>query len=274
MSLYGLLGEKLGHSYSPQIHKNVFKYLNMEGCYHLFEVEKDNLKDALNGLKTLNASGVNVTIPYKVQIMEYLDYISSKAKRIGSVNTISFSNGKTVGYNTDYYGFGMMLLKNEIDIKNRRAVILGTGGAAKSVIQYLLDNKIKEITLVSRNPDKSKINFSEFNIISYNDVKHLSNESVLINCTPCGMYPNTKVSPITRKEITRFEVAVDLIYNPTETELLKYAKLEGLKYANGLYMLVGQAIKAQEIWNDIEIKKEVIDKVYNIVQLNISGDNI
>ena len=261
-SLYGLLGEKLKHSISPKIHSLIFKEGNIQGYYHLFEVEKENLGSAVEGLKALCAKGVNVTIPYKVSVMEYLDEISIEAKKIGSVNTICFNGNKTIGYNTDYYGFGIMLEKNNITVANKSAVILGSGGASKAVLQYILDKGIKDVKIVSR--DVSKIKCTDkmkyFNLISYDEIKYLKGKDIIINCTPCGMYPNLQCSPVEKEVISDFSVAIDLIYNPSETLFLKYARELGIKGVNGLYMLVGQAVAAEELWNNISIS---VDKIYD-----------
>lgn len=260
--LYGLLGEKLTHSFSPQIHSLIFKALEIEGYYHLFEVDKEKLQDAALGFKVLKVKGINVTIPYKVDVMKYLDHISEEGRNIGAINTICFRDGKTIGYNTDYYGFGMMMKKFKVDVKEKNVTILGTGGSAKAVLQYLLDNGAGDITFVTRNVEEGKSKFEDFNIISYEKIKDLNNQDIVINCTPSGMYPNTENSPIQKEEISKFKAAVDLIYNPQETLFLKYAREAGLIGVNGLYMLVGQAVKAEELWNCVQIKEEIVDKIY------------
>nr|WP_255547853.1 shikimate dehydrogenase [Crassaminicella indica] len=262
MKLYGLIGEKLIHSFSPDIHENILKKLKIKGHYHLFEVKRENLKTALYGLKALGISGVNVTIPYKVDIIKYLDELSEEAKRIGAVNTICFKEGQIIGYNTDYYGFGKMLHRNDIKIKNKKAVVLGTGGASKAVVQYLLDYGIGQIAIVSRDAHKGKEKYKEFLVVDYEAVKALKGYDMIINCTPCGMYPHIDCSPVKKEELLNFNTAVDLIYNPQETLFLKNAKTEGLKAVNGLYMLVGQALKAQELWNDLKIDYSICDEVY------------
>lgn len=261
MNLYGLLGEKLGHSFSPIIHAKVFEELDIKGHYHLFEVNKNHLENAVRGFKALGVKGVNVTIPYKVEIMKYLDQISEEAKMIGAINTIRFEGQKAIGYNTDYYGFGMMLEEYDIKLKNKRAVILGTGGATKAVVKYLLDHDIKDVTLVTRNVTRAKEEWNEFTLISYDEIKSLKEREIIINATPCGMYPNIEKSPVTKMDLSNFQTAVDLIYNPKETLFMKYGKEEGLKAINGMHMLVGQAIKAEELWNDIKIDKNIYRKI-------------
>lgn len=259
MEFYGLLGEKLSHSLSPQIHKRIFGLIGIEGAYKLFPIPKDKVKKVGESIKIFGIRGMNVTIPYKKEIMNQLDFISDEARKIGAVNTISLENGKLYGYNTDYYGFGLMLDINNIEVKDKRAVVLGTGGAAKAVVTYLQDKGVKELFLVSRN--KMNNRSDEVNIIDYSDLQSLEGD-LLINTTPVGMYPNIGESPVGEEVIKRFEAIVDLIYNPRETELLRLAKLNGKKSCDGLYMLVGQAVKAQEIWQDMNIDSNVINIIY------------
>lgn len=260
--LYGLLGEKLGHSVSPQIHSSIFRQLNIDGYYHLFEVKKEELEKGFNGFKVLGVRGINVTIPYKVDVMKYLDDISKEAEKIGAVNTVHFKDGKAVGYNTDYYGFGMMLKRHDVSVKNKSAVILGTGGASKAVVQYLIDNDVSNIVFVTRDIVGAREKYKDVKIITYNEIKDLNNCDIVINCTPVGMHPNVNNSPINKEDISKFHTAVDLIYNPKETLFLKYAREQGIKVINGLYMLVGQAVKAEEIWNGVNIDKGIIDCIY------------
>lgn len=260
--LYGLIGEKLTHSVSPEIHMELFKILNMDASYELFEIPKDKLEENFEALKLKGIKGLNVTIPYKVDMMKLVDEVSKEAEKIGAINTICFKNGKTDGYNTDYYGFGRMLAKNSITVKGKSAAVLGAGGAAKAVIQYLVDNNASEVVLVSRDKAKAKANFKEINVIDYMEFNSLKQSDTVINCTPCGMYPKIDASPIDKACISKFSAAVDLIYNPVETVFLKQAKERGLKTVNGLYMLVGQAMAAEELWNDITISEEITDKIF------------
>jgi len=262
--LYGLLGEKLSYSVSPQIHSMIFNKLNMKGYYHLFEFESEDLKVAMEGFKVIKPRGINVTIPYKIQVMEFVDELSKKAKEIGSVNTLKFEKGKTSGYNTDYFGIGMLFDKYAIEVKNRKAVILGNGGVAVTMVQYLLDSGITEITVATRDISKLKEigKFDDCKLISYDEIQGIKESDIVVNCTPIGTYPNFENSPIQKKNIGKFGAAVDMIYNPKKTLFLKYADEAGLKAVNGLYMLVGQATSAQEIWNDIKIPKSIIDEIY------------
>lgn len=266
-NFYGLIGEKLGHSFSPQIHSRILNELDLKGAYNLFEVKKDNLMTAIQGLKVLGAKGVNVTIPYKIDTMKYLDDLSDEAKKIGAINTIAFNNDKLIGYNTDYHGFGSALKKSEIHIVNKKALILGTGGVSKAVVQYLVDNGISDVIYASRNPKKAEENTKNFKVLSYDDIDKLKDMDIVINCTPSGMYPKVEDSPIKKSVLNNFSTAVDLIYNPVETLFLRQAEELGLRTANGLYMLVAQAVAAQEIWQRIKIGEDVVDKIYEEIKV-------
>lgn len=264
--LYGLIGKKLGHSFSPQIHNVIFKKLNISGLYNLYEVNEENLKQKIDELKVLDVKGLNVTIPYKVNVMQYLDVISTPARKIGAVNTIEFNNGVLTGYNTDYNGFGATLKNFKVNIENKRALILGTGGASKAVSTYLIDNGIMDVIYVSRNIEKISENLMGLRIISYDDASKINNGDIIINCTPCGMYPNVNACPINKKLLYNFSTAVDLIYNPEKTIFLKQAEEIGLQTISGLYMLVAQAVASQEIWQNISINNEIVSKVFEIIK--------
>lgn len=265
-NFYGLLGEKLGHSLSPQIHSMIFERINCKGLYNLFEVKKENLGAAIKGLSALGTRGINVTIPYKIDIIQYLDRLSEEAGEIGAVNTISFENNIVTGYNTDYFGFGASLNKAEIKVENKRIAILGTGGVSKAVVQYLMDNNAKQIVFVSRKPELNTVNISNIKSISYNELNNYGDGDIIINCTPVGMHPFVEASPVGCDILSHFKIAVDLIYNPGETIFLRSAENLGLKTLNGLYMLVAQAIAANEIWKGIKISNQITDEIYNILK--------
>lgn len=261
MDFYGVVGEKLSHSLSPRINNRIFDLLKIEGGYKLFEIPKDDIWKLGDSMKLLGIKGVNVTIPYKQEVMNQIDFIAPEAKKIGAVNTILLRDDKLYGYNSDYFGFGSMLEANGINVRNKIAVVLGAGGAAKAVIAYLFDNGVKDLYLVSRDKT-SKVEIDErVKRIDYSDLTKISGE-VLVNTTPVGMYPNIGKSPVPEKIINKFDALIDLIYNPEWTEFLKLGNNLGKKTCGGLYMLVGQAIKSQEIWQNREIDKEILDKVY------------
>ena len=266
MNFFGLLGEKLPHSFSPEIHSLIFKNIGTQDAYRLFEVEKDNIKNFVDSTKLLGVKGFNITIPYKQEIIKYLDDISTEAEKIGAVNTVILENGKLKGYNTDYYGFGMLLRKNNIDIKDKECTLLGYGGACKSSLQYLLDNGVRQVYIATRNPDRNEhIDDKRVKFISYEELKNVQGE-VIINTTPIGMFPNVGVSPVDSNIISNYNNLVDLIYNPEITEFLSIGINQGKKSVNGLLMLVGQAVAAEEIWNKTNISDSCIEEIYNIIK--------
>ncbi|MBE6052906.1 MAG: shikimate dehydrogenase [Clostridium sartagoforme] len=268
MEFYGLLGEKLSHSLSPEIHSEILKLMNKDGAYKLFEINRDKLKDFTEALKLLKIKGCNVTIPYKKDIMKYIDIISDEGKKIGAINTIYLKEGKLYGYNTDYFGFGCMLKISNIDVKDKIAVILGNGGASRAALHYLLDNHAKEVYIVSRNPNKDDFSFNNVKLISYEELNVLKG-NILINSTPVGMYPNVEGLPVAKEVIDNFDALVDLIYNPMETKFISLGKKLNKKTVGGLYMLVGQAVKAQEIWQDTTVNEAIIEEIYNKIRINL-----
>jgi len=266
LDFYGLIGEKLPHSLSPKIHNTLFKALDIEAAYKLFEVEKENLGTAVDSLKILKVKGVNVTIPYKQDIMKYLDSISEEAKKIGAVNTIYLNNGKLCGYNTDYFGFGTIVKNNHIEVKDNIAMVLGNGGAAKAVITYLLDEGIKKIYLVSRKiKDDSSYDDKRIECKLYEEIEYIKGD-ILINSTPLGMYPHIDETPVHEDIISNFNALIDIIYNPKETEFLKIGKALNKKVCGGIEMLVGQAIKAEEIWQGVPLDNKVTQELYSMFQ--------
>ncbi len=262
-NFYGLIGEKLGHSLSPRIHGGVLERIGEDSTYSLFEIKRENLAAAVAGMKAMGCRGANVTIPYKIDVMKFLDRIAPEAERIGAINTIAFTEDGLVGYNTDYYGFGLTLKQAGIEVEGKSAVILGPGGAAKAVLEYLCDNGVSEVTFVSRNPEGAAKKVNGRSVISYCELEAMEKKDIIINCTPCGMHPATDASPVSREVVEKFSAAVDLIYNPAETLFLRHAREAGLTSANGLFMLVGQAAAAQEIWHGQKFSEEMIEEIYN-----------
>lgn len=254
-----LIGDPVEHSFSPFIHNYGFKVNDLNMVYINHTVKKQDLKDAVAGLRALGYVGANVTYPHKIEVMNYLDSISKEASLIGAVNTIKNENGKLVGYNTDGLGFIYGLNQDGIEIENKTICLLGAGGAARSIaISLCLKNKCK-IIICNRNINKAEeisyiINASEDflgKVIEVIVPKDLNLESVdiLINCTPVGMGELNGLIPFKDKlKLHKNVIVCDLIYNPYETSLLKMANDEGCPTYNGLNMLVGQAILAFEIW--------------------------
>ena len=259
---YGLIGEKLSHSFSPEIHKFIFNKINIEGEYNLIEIPKDEIKNIKETLKKLDIKGVNVTIPYKETVIKDLDFVSEEAKKIGAVNTIFNKNNKLLGYNTDYYGFKYMLEYKDINVFNKKVMVLGTGGASKAVVTYLLDNGAKEIIIVSRNKKQLYKDIKNIKVLTYDEINDIEGYA-LINTTPVGMYPNINNFPVSFEVIEKFDVLIDLIYNPLKTKFLEIGMEKGKVTCDGLMMLVLQAIKAEEIWQEKSIDKQIALEIYN-----------
>lgn len=259
MEFYGLFGEALSHSLSPELHKVIYQKIGINAAYKSFSFPTVYLKPATEGIRILSINGVNVTIPYKEKIIPYLDELDPFAEKLRAVNTIQNQNGKLVGYNTDYAGFGLIFTRRNWKLKDKSAVILGTGGAAKIVEAYLIDQGVKQIIIVSRSPEKYK-NTHITTYTSYNNIQSLSGD-FLINTTPVGMYPNVDDTPVTESTIQRFSMLIDLIYNPQETKFLSLGHQHNKQTANGLDMLVGQAVRAVEIWENLSIEERIIDEL-------------
>ena len=244
---YGLIGEKLGHSYSKIIHEKLADY--QYDLIPLTEAELDRF------MKTKDFAAINVTIPYKKKVIPYLDELHATAKAVGAVNTIVNKDGKLIGYNTDFYGFEYMILKNQVKIEDKKCLVLGNGGAAKAVIAVLKHLNAREILVVSRTPSGD--------ILSYEDCyKHHNDTEIIINTTPVGMYPNCDASPLDLTSFTQCEAVLDLIYNPLQTQLTLQAEEHGIQAVTGLLMLVAQAKQAVEYFLDKKIEDSTIDAIY------------
>ena len=270
VEFYGVLGEKLCHSLSPRIHNMIFEEIGVEGAYRLFEVPSEKVEEFISAMKLLKIKGVSVTIPYKSIIMKYLDSISPEAERIGAVNTIALDGEKLYGYNTDYFGFGYLIEASKIELEGKTVVILGNGGVTKASIQYLKDNNVAKIYIVSRTPEDAKgINDEKIEMIDYNQLEGIKGD-ILINATPVGMFPNEDACPVEDEVISKFDTIVDLIYNPSKTVLISKAEALGKKIVGGLSMLIGQGVKQQEIWQKRTIDEQVIKDIYEILNREFS----
>ena len=259
---YGLIGEKLGHSFSKIIHESIADY-----SYELKEISKVGLELFM---KEKSFTGINVTIPYKTAVMPYLDYIDEKAQKIGAVNTVVNRDGILYGYNTDFDGLTGLLLKNKFYLEGKKVLILGTGGTSKTAAAVCESLMASQIITVSR---KGEVN--------YGNVCELhSDAAYIINTTPCGMYPDNFSSPLKLASFDRLEGVADVIYNPLKTALCLEAEKLGIKNCNGLYMLVHQAVIAAGKFTDTDFDTEgESDKVYrrllkekqNIVLVGMPG---
>ena len=264
---YGLLGRKLGHSFSPEIHREISKAAGCQYDYVLFEREPEELEQFIKGDEW---EGLNVTVPYKEEVIKYLDHLSGEAADIGAVNTIVRHDGKLVGYNTDYFGFMQTLDSAKIPVEESKVLVLGDGGASKAVQQALKDMGTKEIVVMSR---KGNVKFSDIN--SHKDAE------VIVNTTPVGMYPKTGDSLVFPGTFPKLKFVVDLIYNPIRTNLLCQAKKSLVEPVSGLEMLVSQAMYSAMLFigkvveNRYEIVADMVDKLrtekQNIALIGMPG---
>lgn len=256
----GLLGRKLGHSYSPQIHNLLGDY-----SYVLFEKEPEELK---NFLKNGDFSGLNVTIPYKKEVIPYLSELSRTAQKMGCVNTVlRRSDGTLYGHNTDYFGFTSLVLHAGLSVAGKKVLVLGSGGASNTAVAALKDLGASPV-VISRTGENN-----------YGNLHLHRDAAAIVNATPVGMYPNTGVSPIDLGLFPHLEGVLDVIYNPARTQLLLDAEKLGIPRENGLWMLVAQAKEAAEVFTGGKISDEVIEKIYrrlshqmkNIVLIGMPG---
>lgn len=240
----GLLGRKLGHSYSPQIHSQLGSY-----DYRLFEKEPEELEDFL---KNGDFTGLNVTIPYKKDVIPFLDELSPRAKTLGAVNTIVRRNGKLIGHNTDYFGFETMLLSTGVSLQGKKALVCGSGGASGTACAVLKAHGANVVVLSRTGKD------------NYQNLNRHSDAALIVNATPVGMYPNVESSPI--KDLAAFpmlEGVLDLVYNPARTSILLKAEALGIPCVNGLRMLVAQAKESAEWFTGEPIDDSCIEMIYS-----------
>ncbi len=245
---YGCIGEKLGHSFSKIIHGKLMDY-----NYELCEIPKGRLTEFMER-KAFKA--INVTIPYKQDVIPFLDEIDDTALKIGAVNTIVNNNGRLSGYNTDFLGMLALIDFAQIDVKGKKVLIAGSGGTSKTafaVAEYL---GASEIYRLSRREGKG--------VITYNEAEKLHNDAeIIINTTPCGMYPNIEGTALNIDKFPLICGVVDAVYNPLCSQLVRKALKKGITAVGGLYMLVAQAVFAAEKFKSIKINKSEIDRIYN-----------
>lgn len=259
----GLIGGRLSHSLSPQIHQEYWQQTGQCGQYLLLETPTEQLGQRLDELSTQGYAGVNVTIPHKTAVMAHLDALSPEAQAIGAVNTVHFSGGRRIGHNTDYFGLKSLLLRHSMGLEHKRVAILGAGGAARCALCLAKDEGASEILVVSRQPHKTDASLSA---VDYAALEALDSIDVLINTTPVGMYPNTDGCPVSDAVIEKAAAVVDLIYNPERTILLQKAAALGKPYAGGLWMLCAQALKAEEIWTGQASGDALCAHIFNMLR--------
>ena len=248
----GLLGRKLGHSYSPQIHSYLGEY-----SYELFEKEPEEIRTFL---KHGDFTGINVTIPYKKEVIPYLDGLSPVAQKMGAVNTIvRRPDGTLFGHNTDYFGFTAMLKRSGLALSGKKVLVLGSGGASNTVCAVLQEVNAN-VVVISRSGENN-----------YDNLYLHADAAAIVNTTPVGMYPNTGVSPVDLKIFPKLEGVLDVVYNPARTQLLLDAEALGLPAENGLWMLVAQAKEAAEYFTGSRIDEKRIAQIHRILSVQLQN---
>ncbi len=245
---YGLIGERLPHSFSKEIHEALAGY-----SYSLHELSPESLADFF---KNRDFSGINVTIPYKEAVIPFLDEISPEAKAIGAVNTVKNENGRLIGYNTDFYGMQALVSRCGISPLGKKVAILGSGGTAKTAKALFTSLGAEKIFTVSREEKDGCITFKEL-------YRRGDEISILVNTTPVGMFPKSELSPVELSRFSSLLGVIDAVYNPLRTKLVLDAKERGIPATGGLYMLVKQAAYAAEIFTGEKMPEDKVSTVYN-----------
>ena len=267
-NIVGLIGHPVEHSFSPPMHNAAFDALDMDYSYVAFDVDPNNLKSAIEGAQSLNIKGFNVTIPHKVNVMQYLDELDEVARLIGAVNTIDFKNLK--GYNTD--GIGAVKAIEEVtSIKNKNVVVAGAGGASRAISFYIAKYGAESLTILNRNEAKAESLASDVSDsgligeVAYDSINAIGNymegADVLIDTTPLGMHPNISDEPIVKADMMDEDLVVfDAVYNPNETVLIKEAIKANAKPVYGIKMLLYQGAESFKIWTGKTAPVDVMEK--------------
>ena len=247
----GLLGKVLGHSYSPLIHSYLGEYE-----YRLFEKQPEDLEDFLkNGFFT----GLNVTIPYKKEVIPYLDDLSPIAARLGAVNTIVRRDGKLIGHNTDYFGFKSMVSASGLVASGKKVLVLGSGGASNTAVAVMEDLGA-DVIVISRSGENN-----------YHNLHLHKDAAIIVNTTPVGMYPHTGVSPVDLDLFACLEGVLDVVYNPARTQLMMDAEARGIPTTNGLLMLVAQAKESSEWFQNTVVSDDKIEAIHRIMKAQMEN---
>jgi shikimate dehydrogenase len=268
----GIIGDPVEHTLSPVMHNAAFEELNLDFVYVAFRVRREELRDALNGARSLDFHGLNVTMPHKNAVMKYLDEIDSTAMFIGAVNTILNNEGRLMGYDTDGIGALNALKENGITPNGKKLLLLGAGGAGKA-IAFHAAQEVEELVILNRTPQKAKklaeILRKEFNkkingnMLSTEIIKEeLRDADILVNSTSVGMHPDVNQSLVPPSSLRPDLCVMDIIYNPLETKLAKDAKAVGAKVVSGIEMLVHQGAASFEIWTNhsapVKVMKQAV----------------
>lgn len=273
--LMGVIGNPIEHSISPQLHNTLNKMLGLDFVYVPFRVETGALQDAVKGLKALGLVGFNVTVPYKNDVLEFLDETTEEVKIVGAANTIKNAGGRLYGYNTDTEGFARSFKEDSgTGFEGKKVAVLGAGGAARAIAVKVASEGAAGISIINRTVSKAMeiAGIINSNIGTGTDcyrpedsgaAEALFESDIVINTTSIGMFPRIDECPVDKNTVFREEqIVYDIIYNPVKTKLLKKAEESGCKVINGLGMLFYQGIYAYEIWTGLKISEEKLREAY------------
>lgn len=282
-ALCGLMGNPVGHSISPFIHNTLADRLGINLAYTAFKVESGEVETAVKGAYALGIKGMNVTVPYKQEVMRALVSVDELAESIGAVNTLVRVDGGYKGYNTDYLGIKRQLACDGIDISGREVIVLGAGGASRAVTFMCAVTGAAKVYLMNRSIDKAEQLADDVNtyvagecvhalsldgykeLKGYND--NLGYKYIVIQTTSKGLYPDVTGTPVEDEAFyDMIEAAVDIIFNPSETRFMHLVRAHGAKAYNGLEMLLYQGVAAFELWNDIRVPDELCRELYELMK--------
>jgi len=257
MKKFAVIGNPIDHSMSPKLHNWIFNKLKINAKYDKVKLKSNELNSFLNEIRLGLYDGINITIPYKETVIEYLDDINIRAELIGSVNFIMNSNGKLIGNNTDWFGFTRALKSNSIDLQGKEVIVIGSGGTSRSILFSLKQLGVKNILIFNRTLDNAKL-LEDTIARAYlleEIVNFINNESVIINTTPIGMLSNESLISI--DQINKSQIIIDIIYSPIESSLIKMGKNIGAKTLNGLDMFIYQGLASLDLWFGKDIENQV-----------------
>ena len=263
-----VIGHPIGHSLSPMLHNGIYQRLGLDIVYMAFDIADEEFGKAVEGLGALGFLGFNVTIPYKEKIISFLDELDPVAAAIGAVNTVKFEKGKLIGYNTDGLGFLNSLRMHNIECKGKSVLILGAGGSARAIGISLVEENPKEILILNRNKSRGELLTRDINKFASHSLSAVVENppdkvDIVINTTPLGMWPNVDASPLKGYVFHPSTIVCDIVYNPSKTLLLRQADEYGCITAGGIGMLVGQGVKAIEIWTGIRVDNQAVQLISN-----------
>lgn len=263
-----LVGNPVGHSLSPLMHNTAARHYHFTARYYAIQLEASELGSFAAWLNEENLRGVNITIPYKERMLEYVDELRGAGRDIGAINTISKKNGQLAGHNTDVFGFRAPLRPFQDEFYGARAIVFGTGGASKAIMYALQKLDFAEIVVVSRNPERHKLSLSgmHLQVCSYNAWPAFAEgASLVVNATPLGMIPREEHSPVkeSEKEYLEGTVCYDVVYRPLQTRFLQLAKQAGARTIGGLEMLIYQGSRSFELWTGKPFPVEIIRDTLN-----------